>query len=95
MLKLILTLLLIASVLYYIYFSLSEGKDERGKAILYITNSVSLGFILVSLGVFQLLYRMIEFELASYMDWSFFAMAATFTINSILILILRRGQIFH
>lgn len=87
----ILSIILIVSILYYFYFSLFEGRDERGKSILYTTNSLSMGIVLISLGFFQLSYRIADVELSSYMNWNYLLMVTVFSINSLLILILKRN----
>lgn len=91
MLEIIASFLLIVSAIYYFYFSLIEGRDERGKAILYLTNSICMGIILISLGVFQLIYRITDIEFSNYVNLNFLVISAAFTINAIMILILRRS----
>jgi hypothetical protein len=90
MFELLSSLLLIASAFYFIYFTLNEGSDERGKTILFKSNTVCLGIILLGQCLLQLIYRISSADLESYIHWSFMMISVAFAVNATLILLLRK-----
>lgn len=88
----IMTLVIIISTGFYIIFVVSEGKDERGQAIL--GKSSQIAFIFIAFGfVFQLFYIKFAHPSVDQIEASIFIwMALVWASNSVSTFIFRKNK---